>query len=327
MENMLETIKYSFVLPAYKAKYFREAIDSILNQTYADFELVIVNDASPEDLDSIVNSYDDKRIRYYKNEQNRGGKDLVAQWNHSLAYARGEYLILASDDDEYSPLYLEKMDALVDKYPHVNVFRPRVKRINHKGKIVHIEGYQPEYLTKVEYLYAWTNLWIGSGIPFYVFKREALLAIGGFASYPLAWFSDDATVLRLMEPGIVTCNMTLFTFRLSTESISTTQNSKASLSAKLKATKMFCDEHNRIINDYIPQNEEDVHLLSLIKKFFPRMIRKNKVRSQLKISSLATIISTIGDSVKIDGVSLFYVLKCCKYPILNSLKSLVVPKR
>ena len=63
MENMLETIKYSFVLPAYKAKYFREAIDSILNQTYADFELVIVNDASPEDLDSIVNSYDDKRIR------------------------------------------------------------------------------------------------------------------------------------------------------------------------------------------------------------------------------------------------------------------------
>lgn len=324
---MLETIKYSFILPAYKAKYFKEAIDSILNQTYVNFELVIVNDASPEDLDSIVDSYEDKRIRYYKNEQNVGGKDLVAQWNHSITYARGKYLILASDDDVYSPLYLEKMDALVDKYPNVNVFRPRVKRINNKGDIVRIEGYQPEYLTKLEYLYAWTNLWIGSGVPFYIFKREALLAIGGFASYPLAWFSDDATVLRLMDSGIVTCNMTLFTFRLSTESISTTQNSKVSLSAKLKATKMFCEEHNKIIGDYIPQSKEDAHLLSQIKKFFPRMIRKNKVRSQMKISSLATIISTIGDAVKIDGVSFFYILRCCKYPILNSLKRLVVCKK
>ena len=324
---MLETIKYSFVLPAYKAKYFKEAIDSILNQTYVNFELVIVNDASPEDLDSIVDSYEDKRIRYYKNEQNVGGKDLVAQWNHSITYARGKYLILASDDDVYSPLYLEKMDALVDRYPNVNVFRPRVKRINNKGDIVRIEGYQPEYLTKLEYLYAWTNLWIGSGVPFYIFKREALLAIGGFASYPLAWFSDDATVLRLMDSGIVTCNMTLFTFRLSTESISTTQNSKVSLSAKLKATKMFCEEHNKIIGDYIPQSKEDAHLLSQIKKFFPRMIRKNKVRSQMKISSLATIISTIGDAVKIDGVSFFYILRCCKYPILNSLKRLVVCKK
>ena len=49
-------MKYSFVLPAYKARFFKEALDSILNQTYNDFELIIVNDASPEDLDSIVNS-------------------------------------------------------------------------------------------------------------------------------------------------------------------------------------------------------------------------------------------------------------------------------
>ena len=80
-------LKYSFVLPAYKARFFREALDSILAQTYKDFELIIVNDASPEDLDSIVKSYDDPRIRYYVNEHNIGGKDLVAQWNHCLEYA------------------------------------------------------------------------------------------------------------------------------------------------------------------------------------------------------------------------------------------------
>ena len=92
-------MKYSFVLPAYKAAFLREAIDSILAQSYPDFELIIVNDKSPEDLASIVDSYHDERIQYYVNAQNIGGHDLVAQWNHCITYATGKYLILASDDD------------------------------------------------------------------------------------------------------------------------------------------------------------------------------------------------------------------------------------
>ena len=51
-------------------------------------------------------------------------------------YAIGEYLILASDDDVYHPDYLEKMDVLVDKYPEVNVFRPRVQEIDAKGIVL-----------------------------------------------------------------------------------------------------------------------------------------------------------------------------------------------
>ena len=50
-------MKFSITIPAYKRKYLKEAIDSCLSQTFKDFELIIVNDASPEDLDSIVNSY------------------------------------------------------------------------------------------------------------------------------------------------------------------------------------------------------------------------------------------------------------------------------
>ena len=227
-------IKYSFVLPAYKARFFREAVDSILAQTYKDFELVIVNDSSPEDLETIVNSYDDRRIRYYVNEVNIGGKNLVAQWNHCLEYAKGEYVILASDDDVYSPEYLERMNELVDKYPSVNVFRPRVKRIDENGNILHLDGYISEYLSKVEFLYFWSSCLIGSGIPFYIFKRDALMSIGGFVDYPLAWFSDDATVFLLSDDGVVTCNNTLFSFRQSGLNISTSENTKASLDGSHK---------------------------------------------------------------------------------------------
>ena len=77
-------MKYSFVLPAYKARFFKEALDSILSQTYKDFELIIVNDASPEDITSIVKGDNDPRISYYINDVNIGGKDLVAQWNDCL---------------------------------------------------------------------------------------------------------------------------------------------------------------------------------------------------------------------------------------------------
>ncbi len=318
----METIKYSFVLPAYKAKFLKAAIDSILNQTYSNFELIIVNDASPEDLDSIVDSYNDSRIQYYKNEKNLGGKDLVAQWNHSITYAKGEYLILASDDDEYSLQYLEKMDIMINKYPMVNVFRPRVKRVDNNGKILHLEGFEGEYLSKIEYIYIWTNGMIGSGIPFYIFKRKALMAIGGFVSMPLAWFSDDATVLRLADSGIVIYNRTLFSFRYSNENISTAQNKKSTLVAKYKATKIFYDEHTSFINNYNPQDDDEEFMLERVKKFFPRMIRKDKVRSQLKVTSPIIILSTMREGLKLDCLSFFFILKCCKYPIINSFKRL-----
>lgn len=143
------SLKYSFVLPAYKAAYLRESIESILNQTYREFELIIVNDASPEDLSSIVDNYQDERIQYYVNETNLGGTDLVAQWNHCITFAKGEYLILASDDDVYHPDYLEKMNVLVDKYPKVNVFRSRVQHMNADGFIRGESEVLDEYLSYV----------------------------------------------------------------------------------------------------------------------------------------------------------------------------------
>lgn len=312
-------MKYSFVLPAYKAGFFGEAVESILNQTYTDFELVIVNDASPEDLDSIVDRYRDERIRYYRNEKNLGGSDLVAQWNKSLSYAKGDYVILASDDDVYSPDYLEMMDVMVQKYPEVNVFRPRVKRFDENGKILQLDGYVNEYLSKIEYLYIWTSRWVGSGIPFFLFKRDALIATGGFVNYPLAWFSDDATVFNVADNGIVTCNKTLFAFRQSGESISTYSNTKESLCAKYKATKMFYDDHLAFINSYVPANEEEEHLLMVIKKRFRRLILKNKIRSQLMTSSLSVILGTIGYAVKL-GFPFFVILKYCKFPIKAGFK-------
>ena len=294
-------LKYSFVLPAYKACFFREALDSILNQTYKDFELIIVNDASPEGLDAIVKSYDDPRIRYYENENNIGGKDLVAQWNHCLEYARGEYIILASDDDVYHLEYLEKMDTLVYKYPEVNVFRPRVQLIDENGKPYAVDGFLEGKLSQLEYVYAWIKGYVGSGIPFFVFKKNALKDIGGFAQYPLAWFSDDATAIKLANNGICCTSDILFSFRQSGLNISTKKQTKQELLNKIKATEQF---YNFIRTDILAVKYDEVSTLyqKTISWHLNEMMSE-KIYSQMFNTSILTSLSITHRVSKLEFVS------------------------
>ena len=88
----------SVALPVVKTKFLKFAIDSILNQSFNDFELIIVNNGSPEDVDGILKNYSDGKIRYIKHEKML---PIIENWNKCLSYAKGEYFVLFSDDDIY----------------------------------------------------------------------------------------------------------------------------------------------------------------------------------------------------------------------------------
>ena len=298
-------VKYSFVLPAYKAHFFKEAIDSILSQTYKDFELIIVNDASPEDLDSIVKQYDDSRIRYYVNKENLGGKDLVAQWNHCLEYAKGDYVILASDDDVYSSLYLEKMDELVCKYPDVNVFRPRVQIIDSNGVVTHTFSDAKELMNEVEYMYHWMMGAIGSGVPYFIFKKIVLLQYGGFKNFPSAWGSDDATVIDLAKNCIAFHSDVLFSFRMSGNNISSLKNNKQQLRLKLKAYIHFekwLKYKGMELNDIYNTDKSNY-----IRKHHVEFMR-GLVQNVLTMSSMSAIISNLRYICRLESVSVVRIL-------------------
>lgn len=235
----MDELLFSFVMPAYKARFIDEAIKSILEQTYRNLKLIVVDDASPENLASIVKTYDDSRIRYYRNEYNIGGGDLVEQWNHSIRYAKGDYLILASDDDVYFPEYLEKMYSLIRKYPHLGVYRCRIQQINGQGDIIGLDGYLKEYVARNEYIYALMKSYISSGIPYYIFNREKLLQKGGFVNFPMAWHSDNATVMSMAEEGMASSDEILFSFRSSGINITTRRDTPETLQNKLMATRKF----------------------------------------------------------------------------------------
>lgn len=209
-------------MPAYKAKFLKQAVDSILTQSYSNFELIIVDDASPENLSDIMAEYTDSRISYHRNEQNLGGQSLVKQWNHSLQYAKGEYLVLAADDDIYHPDFLSTCVELAVKYPHVDVVRSRVEQIDEENNLLGIDGILPEYCSKYLFLKYWLDATAFTCIGNFMFKTSVIKE-RQFIDFPSAFGSDTASAIMMAENGIANTQAMLFSFRLSTIHLSSSQ--------------------------------------------------------------------------------------------------------
>ena len=99
-------VTVSIILPAYnRANHLPDAINSILMQSFRDFELIIVDDASTQDIESIVRSIGDPRIRYIRRAVNGGAS---AARNTGLAEARGEFIAFHDSDDLWLPGKFER---------------------------------------------------------------------------------------------------------------------------------------------------------------------------------------------------------------------------
>lgn len=101
-----EPPKVSVIIPTFnRSDLLKRSVKSVLNQTFQEFELIIVDDASADDTTNIVREIEDSRINYIKNEKNLG-KPLTL--NRGIRLAKGEYVGLLDDDDEWLPEKLEK---------------------------------------------------------------------------------------------------------------------------------------------------------------------------------------------------------------------------
>ena len=217
----MNTKRVSFILPAFKRQFFAKAIASILAQTVSDFDLIIVDDASPEKLAEVVNQFNDPRIRYYRNDRNIGGTNLISNWNLALSYAQSEFCVLASDDDIYHPEYLERMLFLAARYPSVNLFHCRILMIDGDDTPIGISPCRPEYERCLDFVFDRAVNRVLQVAPEFFFRREPLVAQGGFVDFPLAWYSDDATWMMLARKnGVAYCSETLFYWRYSGINIS-----------------------------------------------------------------------------------------------------------
>jgi glycosyltransferase involved in cell wall biosynthesis len=126
----------SIGLPVFNGeKYISEAIESILSQTYEDFELIISDNASSDKTQTICREYAgrDDRIRYYRNKINLGGPE---NYNRTFKLSTGEYFKWAAYDDVLAPEYLRKCVKVLDSDPSLILCHSRVVRIDENGIIV-----------------------------------------------------------------------------------------------------------------------------------------------------------------------------------------------
>ena len=129
MSNIQKS-RITVLMPVYNGeKYLREAIDSIFNQTFTDFEFLIVDDGSTDNSVEIINSYQNSRINLVKNDKNEG---LVYTLNRGLSLAKGEYIARMDCDDISLPERLKKQIDFLDSNSEIAVVGTWIKVINEK---------------------------------------------------------------------------------------------------------------------------------------------------------------------------------------------------
>ena len=137
--------KISVIMPIYntKTKHLQQAIESILNQSFTDFEFLILNDTPKNtELDDIVTAYSDNRIQYMKSECNLG---VAEAHNRLLKMAKGKYIAIMDHDDISLPQRLEQQYAFMESHEDVGVCGTGYKRFGKISKvktIIHPEGHE-----------------------------------------------------------------------------------------------------------------------------------------------------------------------------------------
>ena len=133
--------KVSVILSSYNhEKYIAAAIESVLNQTFTDFELLIFDDGSADDSQKIIRSYKDKRIKLFLHEKNIGP---IQCYLECCKVAVGKYVGLQHSDDIWEPSKLEKQVAFLEKNPQYEVCFTQVKFIDESGEIYDLPENHP----------------------------------------------------------------------------------------------------------------------------------------------------------------------------------------
>ncbi len=201
------------------ARYLSEAIESILNQTFTDFELIIIDDASPDATHEIASTFRDPRLRVYRNDRNLGPE---GNWNRALEMARGRYIKVLPGDDTLYPECLEHQVAVLEDAGNRDVVLVYCARdiIDSAGRKVMRAKFPGHGRIKAASLVRRTVRY-GTNIigepGAVLFRADAARRTGGFDA-SLGFVTDLDYWLRLLQLGDAwAIGAALCTFRLSGE--------------------------------------------------------------------------------------------------------------
>ncbi|ACB51713.1 probable glycosyl transferase, family 2 [Crocosphaera subtropica ATCC 51142] len=153
--------KVTIIIPSYNhAKFLEQRLDSILNQTYQDFEIIFLDDASSDNTKEVFSKYANhpKIKKAIFNSQNSGSP--FKQWNRGVKEAKGEYIWIAESDDCADEKFLETLVPLLEDAPKIGIAYCQSLQINEEGKIT---ANYSDYTQKIANN-RWNNDFTNSGI-------------------------------------------------------------------------------------------------------------------------------------------------------------------
>lgn len=172
-------MKVSVIIPTYKrAKFIKRAIDSVLNQTYKNIELIVVDDNNSGDesrmaMEDIISQYNDDRLIYLKHEKNMNG---ASARNTGIEKSTGKYITFLDDDDFFLSNRIEKLVEIMKIEKEYDCLYTGVVKVKN-GNVVDVQYSQLEGNLQKNMLMQKSFFYTGSNL---FFRADALKTIGGF---------------------------------------------------------------------------------------------------------------------------------------------------
>jgi glycosyltransferase involved in cell wall biosynthesis len=214
----------SILLPTHNGeKYISESIDSILNQTFSNFELLIGFNGTTDNSKNIVGSYKDERIRIFDYEDDKGKSKTL---NKLLLESRFDYIALQDDDDIWMNTKLEKQIKLVDQFDVIGTFISYIDKNGSVGGSPHLV--KGDYEIRNSILRGDNQIANSSSL----FSKKSALSVNGWGSgfrptdWPMDGLEDFEFWIKLLFNGAKFMNITecLVLHRLHSESNFNTKN-------------------------------------------------------------------------------------------------------
>lgn len=222
----------SVVIPAYNgaSRYLEQAMGSVLNQTFPDFELIVVDDASTDDTGRLVSQF--PRARYVRRAEN-GGQATTR--NTGAAIAKGEFLAFLDQDDLWEPMFLELTVPLL--------------HANSKAALIHCDGYQVsegneilEYDAAMKHTASITQMLRGGhdvGTSGSLFRRSCFDSVGGYDDALWVWEDIDLAIRLFQRYPVIHLPKPLYRHRLYARNVSRNILPKRALEARRLVLEKF----------------------------------------------------------------------------------------
>jgi glycosyltransferase involved in cell wall biosynthesis len=275
----------AIVIPAYKDTYLRDALNSLVQQTNKDFTVYIGDDASPNNIKSIVDEFRNKLPIVYKSFSHNLGKiNLAEQWNRCIDLVKSEkWIWLFSDDDIMDANCVSSFFETIEGRGDYDVYHFNINIIDEDKRIVNKCMKYPEILSSEEFFESRIKSKFYSFAVEYIFRKDVFYREGKFESFDMAWGTDDATWIKFSRyTGIKTIPDAKVYWRLSNSNISSIKNNYEILDRKFKSNVSYLDW---VINYFKNNNINDKTNIYDKHKWFINQIKTKDylcLRKQIK---------------------------------------------